>query len=100
MSRQLEEMSERRSVRRHLAIVKAVEFELERSVGAAGGDLQGFAFKNRGSDCLLILKVILAGKAQVAFVGGEDLGSCLIKAVREAKGDKLKWREDKYVGQS
>ena len=100
MSRLLEQLVEERSKKRQLKIVAAIEFELERSVQHAGAELVGFSVKLRPGECLLVLRVILAGRDQVAFVGAEDLGSCLIKAVHLARSDKLAWRADKYVGQS
>lgn len=100
MSRQLEQEVENRSHKRHLAIVSAVEYGLTKGVERAGGQLTGLAVKYNGSDCLVVVKAILAGRSQVAFVGGEDLGTCLVKAAREAGTDKLKWRDDKYGGQS
>ena len=100
MSRQLEQVVEERTARRQRSLVKAVEFELAEVVSRSGGELVGFSVKLVPGSCLLVLRVILAGRLQVAFVGGEDFGSCLLKAVQEGRGDKLKWREDKYVGQS
>jgi hypothetical protein len=58
--------------------------------------LTGFAYKNRGSDCLLVIKADLPAGPQVAFVGASDLGDCLIKAVREAERDMLRWKPDEY----
>lgn len=81
-----------------MRVYQAVEFGLVDAVERAGGDLQGFAVKYNGGDCLVVLKVILAGKKQVAFVGAEDLGSALLKAVREGKADRLRWRVDRYGG--
>lgn len=98
MSRQLEQADEQRNSRRHRAIVVAVEYGLFDAVERSGGVLQGFAFKNRGSDCLLVLKAVLAGKKQVAFVGSDDLAGCLIKAVKLGNSDKLRWRDDRYGG--
>jgi hypothetical protein len=91
---------EDRTQRRHLAIVMAVEYELEEAVDRQGGVLVGFSVKYGGSDCLLVLRVVFEGELKVAFMGGEDLGSALIKAVREVQGGKARWRDDKYVGQS
>lgn len=98
MSRQLEQASESRAAKRKIEILIAVEYGLEAAVERSGAVLSGFAFKNRGSDCLLVVKGVLAGEQQVAFVGADDLGSCLVKAVRLGNGDKLRWRPDKYGG--
>ena len=98
MSRQLEQVAEDRSARRRQEIVIAVEYGLAAAVERSGGILTGFTFKDRGSDCIMVVKAILAGRAQVAFVGSDDLGGCLVKAVRLGNSDKLNWRADQYFG--
>lgn len=96
MSRQLEAVQERRNARRHLAIVESVEYGLIENVGRAGGVLDGFAFKDRGGDCLLVIKAEVSGKRMVAFVGSDNLGSLLIKAAKLAGRDELRWKADEY----
>lgn len=96
MSRQLEAIQERRSVVRQKNIVLAVEFALQDVVESQGGVFLGFAFMDRGSDCLLVLKADWGGEKQVSFVGSEDLGSCLIKAVKLGTAEKLVWKADEY----
>lgn len=98
MSRQLDQINEDRTEKRHQNIVVAVEFGLEQGVARSGGELHGLAFKLSPGECLLIIKAMIAGKKQVAFVGAEDLGGALIKGMLEANRDKLRWREDKYGG--
>jgi hypothetical protein len=98
MSRQLEQVVEERTARRYKAIVAAVEYELESALSRAGAELTGLAVKLRPGECLVVVKAILAGRPQVAFVGAEDFGSCLIKAVRLARSDKLRWKADEYGG--
>lgn len=100
MSRQLEQLLEKRRVNRNKRIVEAVEYGLSDAIERAGGELVGLAVKLHRGDCMLVIKVVLAGKNQVAFVGAEDFGSALIKAVREGGADRLRWRADRYVGQS
>jgi hypothetical protein len=100
MSRQLEQVWEDRNTKRAKQIVYAIEAGLEKSLGRAGAHFTGLTIKVNPGDCLAVVKVSLAGKPQVAFVGAEDLGSCLIKIVREANRDSLKWQVDKYGGQS
>lgn len=96
MSRQLEAVQERRNAKRHLAIVESVEYGLVEAVGRAGGVLDGFAFKDRGVDCLMVIKAEVSGKRMVAFVGSDSLGSLLIKAVKLAGSDRLVWKPDEY----
>lgn len=98
MSRQLEQVNEDRNRRRYNKIVECVEFDLHRAITHAGGQLTGFAYKARPSDTLLIIKADFPAGSLVAFVGADDLGTALIKAVREGYGDKLRWREDSYRG--
>ena len=100
MSRQLEQVIEERTKRRSQELVNCVEFGLEEAVHRAGGELTGLAVKFRPGECLIVVKVILAGKPQVAFVGAEDFGSALLKAVREARRDKLRWKVDQYISPS
>ena len=96
MSRQLEAVAEERNQRRQKNIIEAVEYSLEEAITHAGGVLLGFAFKDRGSDCLLVIKADVSGRSMVAFVGGENLGSLLIKAVRLGGADRLVWKADEY----
>ena len=98
MSRQLEQAIEEKSARRHLAILKAVEYDLERSVAESGGHLTGLGVKLTGGDCLITLRANLGGEAKVSFVGAGDFGDALIKAVREIRSGKLRWREDLWAG--
>lgn len=100
MSRQLEQLAEQRRSNRNRRIVEAVEYALSDAVERSGGELTGLAVKLHKGDCMLVVKVVLAGKNQVAFVGAEDFGGALLKAVREGNSDRLRWRLDKYVGKS
>lgn len=97
MSRQLEKVREERSGRRDAAIVKAVEYALVGAVAHSGGVLEGFSAKLSGGDCLLVLRVVLAGKKQITFVGAETLGDALLKAVRLGERDKLKYKPDRFA---
>lgn len=76
--------------------MKAVEFDLVGSLQGAGVDLLGFSVRVEPNDYLLTLRVFFDDMPHVAFVSGEDLGSCLIKATWLAKRDRLRWRRDKY----
>lgn len=98
MSRQLELVREERQQRLDDALVKCVEYGLEGAVAHAGGSLTGLAVKLGEGDCLLTVKAVVAGRAQISFVGSHSLAGCLLKAEREAKLDRLRWRADKYAG--
>lgn len=98
MSRQLEAVREDRRIAWDKETVAACNGGLEDSIGRAGGVLSGFSFKASEVDCLITLRVDLAGRRQISFVGGPDLGSCLRKAMRLASRDGLVFRDDKWVG--
>lgn len=100
MSRQLEQFEEEKAAKRKEAILMSVEGGLEHAVGRSGAEFTGLTAKITPVDCLLVVKGILAGKSQVAFVGSDSLGSALVKAVRLAYADKLVWRVDRYGGDS
>lgn len=97
MSRQLEERRELRQQKRDRAVIKALEYELSDALGHAGADLRGFTVKLGSGDCLVVLKVVLAGKRQISFVGAETVIDAILKAVREARSDRLVFRADKYT---
>lgn len=96
MTRQLDAFHEQRQSKRDRKLVAAVEFDLDKAVSHAGGELQGYSIRCGGGDCLLTLRASLAGRGQVAFVGAGTPAEALRKAVREGYLDKLKWRGDKY----
>lgn len=97
MTRQLEARREQKQERHDKAIIVAVEYGLFEAVGHAGGVLTGFAVRLGDEDCLMTLRAVVAGSAQIAFIGSDSLGNCLVKAVREAEADRLSWRADKYA---
>lgn len=97
MTRQLELEQEVRQTNRLKAIARAVDYGLVGQLGNAGADLVGFTVRMGVDDCLMTLRVVREGRREVAFVGGESLGSCILKAVRDARDDKLAYREDKYI---
>lgn len=96
MTRQTDVVSEERTSREHLALVKAIEFDLVGAVAHSGGVLTGFSVKLGEWETLVTLRAIVAGRPQIAFVGADTLMYCILKSVREAKADKLQWRADKY----
>lgn len=96
MSRQLELVQEERTKKTHKALVRAVEFELQSAVALTGGVLTGFSVKIDEWQTLITLKAIVDDVPSVSFVGADSLTGCFLKAVREARSDKLAWREDKW----
>lgn len=79
------------------AAKKAVDGGLEEAVGWAGGVLTGFSIRMGEEETLMTLRVVLAGRKQIAFVASGTLAQCLAKAVREAKSDKLRFKPDRYA---
>jgi hypothetical protein len=98
MSRQLEQDGEEKRERERHAATKALHGGLAQAVARSGAEFVGFSYKDRGYDHLVVIKVRLAGRSQVAFVGADSLPGTLVKAMRLAARDKLVYREDKYVG--
>lgn len=96
MSRQLEQAGEDKARRRAMKLARILDGELDSAIRRAGGELLGFSVRLEGWDCLLTLRVRLAGRRQIAFVGSETLGGALLKAVDLAKRDKLAFKADKY----
>ncbi len=96
MTRQADVVQEERTKRMHLALVKALEYELVGAIAHSGGVLTGFSVKIDDFDTLMTLRAVVAGRPQIAFVGGDTLTSVILKVVREAYADKLRWREDQY----
>lgn len=98
MTRQLEQGREERQKKRDLALIVALEYGLVQDIGRAGGVLLGFSVKISPEDVLMTVKVELAGKRQIAFVGAATLPDVVLKACRDGRRDKLRWRADKYGG--
>lgn len=97
MSRQLEQRREDAQKKRDQKILQAVEYGIVDDVGRAGGVFTGFGLRYGPAECLVTVRATVAGRQQIAFVGAEDLGGCLIKLCRLARQDKLVWRADKYA---
>lgn len=97
MTRQLEAKREQRQAKKDRALLIALEGGLEDDVARAGGVLTGFSARLAGVDCLLTVRATLAGKPQICFIGAESLVEAILKLGREARGDKLKWRVDKFA---
>lgn len=98
MSRQLEQVREDRQKKKDLALLLALCGGLSDAVQHSGGVLGGFSVRISGGDCLLILKAEFPAGSQISFVGAEDFQDAVLKAVREARQDKLRWRADKFPG--
>lgn len=99
MSRQLEQGGEDRQKRQDSALVRAIQFELQGTVAHNGYELLGFSVRLDEWETLITLRAMTDGGRVVAFVGGETLAGAIVKAVREGKRDKLKWRPDKWTAE-
>jgi hypothetical protein len=92
----LEQASEERQRKRHDRIAYAVEFGLEKAYGECQVEIHGFSVKCSGNDYLMTLRAEVDGVRVIRFVGGDSIGGCFLKAVREATGDREAWRVDKW----
>jgi hypothetical protein len=97
MSRQLEAASEGRDDRSRQALVRAIEYELDDSLRAAGALMTGFSVRYEEYETLITLRAIVEGSPQICFVGAETMKGAILKCVREAKAGKLRWRSDKFT---
>jgi len=97
MSRQLEQALEERAKKRRDSEYAAAHGGLVDAVSRAGGILQGMSVRWDGVSVLLTLRARFPAGGMVAFVGGEELGPALAKAMTEARTDALNWRVDKYA---
>jgi hypothetical protein len=100
MSRQLEQTIEERVDRERKAVLEALYGGLSRAVSRSGGELVGLSAKGWDAECLVVLKAVFPAGQMVCFVGSTSFPEALSKALREAQGEKLRWREDVYRGPS
>lgn len=101
MTRQLEVQQEQREQLRRDTLVRALEFGIVGALANQGFTMRGLAIKYNELDCLLTLKAERDDKVYVSFVGSDSMINCLLKAERQALGNVLRWRRDKYQkGQS
>lgn len=77
-------------------VFRCLDGGLWQAVAYAGGQLEGFSVKSTEVDALMTLRARFPGGAMVAFVGADTVTACIIKATREAGGDRLRWRADKW----
>jgi hypothetical protein len=89
-------VEERQELKRNL-LVKVLEYGLVGSLETQGIELLGFAFKYDAFNCLMTIKAVVGGVHSVCFVGSDTLINCILKSYAEARGDRLKWRADKYA---
>lgn len=94
MSRQLDAFVEEKSKKRRLKLGSLLDGGLEYALNRAGAELVGLTVKFGDYDCLLVVKVVLAGRRQVAFIGSSDLPTCLLKLEDLALRDVVGWRVD------
>lgn len=96
MPNQLEMFQAEKARRREDALIRAMEYELNDSIGQSGVELLGFSVRLKDSECLLTIRGNNGDGCQVSFVGAVDMIECVLKAVRDANSGRLIWREDKY----
>lgn len=86
-----------RGERRRKALENALENGLPDAIEATGMMFLGFTARYDVDNCLIVLKAQAGSKQQVAFVGSDSLVNCLLKCVRDAQNDRLRWQPDKYA---
>jgi hypothetical protein len=97
MSRLLEAAQEERTARHQQKVGEALDYGLSGHLAHAGATLLGFSMRYSEVDCLLTIRVELAGRPQVAFVGAGSMSMCLLKAIDLARRDKLVFKPDKWA---
>lgn len=83
--------------KRRLHLMDAHDWALEGAIRVLGAELLGINVKFRGSDWLATVKADFDGTTMIAFSGAETWAGCILKLTREAKGNRLKWRVDKWA---
>ena len=96
MTKQVERYQESQSSKLRQAVIEAVFGGLDAAVARAGGELTGFNVKIDSYETLLVIKADFPGGPMVAFCGAGGLAEALAKATKEANGDRLRWRVDKF----
>lgn len=98
MARSREADAEAKRRKRNDSIGWAIESDVTRAVEDLGGSLTGITFKWDTYQVMAIIKADFEGKDMVAFCASGDWPSVILKLVAEGKGNKLRWRPDKYRG--
>jgi len=99
MANDRERQDEIKAEKRLLTVARLLSGGLDAAVATTGYHLDGFTFKNSAFETLLILKGCRGTAKCVAFVGGRDPASCLLKARKLCSEERLVWREDKWAPQ-
>lgn len=81
-------------------LLLAVHGGLQEDIEHEGGILLGISIKVGEDDILCTLRAEFPVGRQIAFVGGEDIASVLVKAARGARVGSLRWKTDEYVGKT
>lgn len=100
MSRQLELKTETIAISKSLELQKALDYGLPGSIEANGFTFLGLTAYYRPEDCFIVLKVTTGVERLVSFVFAETLTDCVLKTVRMARSDTLRWKADKYQSDS
>ena len=94
MTRQSDLKNEDRQAKRDRALVRALDFELVRSLSRSDITLLGFSAKFDQYQCLITLRALVDDLLQVSFVSSETIPSAIRKCVTKANNDTLKWKRD------
>lgn len=96
MSRQLDQQHEEKVTKRNLQVTNALDYGVAGSIESMGGELSNYTIYHDAFECMIVLKVKFGNRHRVAFVFSETVTSCILKCVRDAQHDRLKWKADKY----
>lgn len=96
MSKKDTEKTETKIARRAEALEECCDHSLAGMVAYAGGTLTGFSIKIGRVDTLLTVRALFPAGHMIAWVGGESIVEVLLKSVRLASADSLRWKADKY----
>lgn len=83
--------------RRARRLYRELDGGLEAALTGQGAHLKGLSLKVGADDYLVTLRADFEGKAMICFVGASTAGNCFLKAAREARANKLRWKVDKWA---
>lgn len=83
--------------RRARLLYRELDGGLEGALTGQGATLKGLSLKVGTDDYLVTLRADFEGKAMICFVGASTAGNCFLKAAREARTNKLRWKVDKWA---
>lgn len=81
------------------SVLTSIYGGLAEALERAGGVLTAINFKFDGAGCLIVIKAKFPKGDMVSFVWADDIPAGMVRAMKDAAGDSLRWREDRWNGQ-